>query len=66
MGKAFSEIVADRRLVNEMELVALILLPFVRVSVKVVPRMPSVPMPHKVDAIIDTAVPVLMIFTWLA
>ena len=66
MGKAFSEIVADRRLVNEMELVALILLPFVRVSVKVVPRMPPVPMPHKVDAIIDNAVPVLMIFTWLA
>ena len=49
-----------------MELVALIMLPFVRVFVKVGPRMLPVPMPHKIDAIMDNAVPVLMIFTWLA
>ena len=35
MGMAFAKIVADRRLVNEMEAVALIMLPFVRVTIKV-------------------------------
>ena len=35
VGMAFAKIVADRWLVNEMEVVALIVLPFMRVAVKI-------------------------------
>ena len=35
MGKAFSEIVADCRLVNEMEMIPLIMLPLMRVTIEI-------------------------------
>lgn len=35
MGKAFSEIVADCRLVNEMEMIPLIMLPLIRVTIEI-------------------------------
>ena len=41
MGMAFAKIVAYGRLVNELEMVAFILLPFVRMAVKVGPGMLS-------------------------
>ena len=41
MGMAFTKIVANGRLVDEMEVVALIVLPFVRMPVKIGPGMLS-------------------------
>ena len=41
MGMAFAKIVADRRLVDEMKMAPLIMLPFVRVAVKIGPSMLS-------------------------
>ena len=37
MGMAFAKIVTDRRLVDEMKVVALIMLPFMRMAVKIGP-----------------------------
>ena len=42
MGMAFAEIVADRWLVDEMNMAKLIMLPFVRVAVKIGPGMLAV------------------------
>lgn len=61
MGMAFAKVVTHGWLVDQMEMTSPILLPFMGVSVKVGPRMLPVRMPHKVDAIIDNAVPILMI-----
>ena len=41
MGMAFAKIVADRRLVDEMKMAPLIMLPFVRVAVEIGPSMLS-------------------------
>ena len=41
MGMAFSKIVTDCRLVNEMEMVPSILLPLMRVAIDIGPSMPS-------------------------
>ena len=41
MGMAFAKIVTDRRLIDEMKMAPLIMLPFVRVAVKIGPGMLS-------------------------